>query len=422
MARLLLVNLVRYGRFGKSQLIEGDEKHMKQFKVQSFVLVLVAFILGFSEFLIVGILDDLSNQFNVPVATVGYLVTIFAMVYAISTPFITVLIGKYNLFWSLLVMMSVFTFGNGLSLVAPSFIFLAISRIVTALVSGAAISIALTFAGHIAPMSKRAWLLSWVFAGFSIASVFGVPLGTWISTNFGWRMAFLTIIVISLITLGLVFLSLPRDFKQKGSSILGQLALFKDRRIQIGMLLPMFNLAAIYVFYTYLRPIVTHQLHFSTQLLTVLLFVFGIASIFGNRASGKLTEGWGLHAMPTVYIIQFILLIMMPILFNSRWLGVGVLMILIYGMPLLNSSIQIHFLQVAEQNYPQSIVLASSLNSIFSNFGIALGSATGGMIVSSLGMHAVGPGGAVYTIVTLGLVIWLNQINRNWQGNGIVTE
>ncbi len=85
---------------------------MKQFKVQSFVLVLIGFTLGFSEFLIVGILDDLSQQFDVPVATVGYPVTIFAMVYAISTPIITLMIGKTNLFWSLLVLMAIFTVGN----------------------------------------------------------------------------------------------------------------------------------------------------------------------------------------------------------------------------------------------------------------------------------------------------------------------
>ncbi|TLQ17982.1 MFS transporter [Lentilactobacillus parafarraginis] len=385
---------------------------MKQFKVQSFVLVLIGFTLGFSEFLIVGILDDLSQQFDVPVATVGYLVTIFAMVYAISTPIITLMIGKTNLFWSLLVLMAIFTVGNAMSVMAPNFALLAVSRVVTALVSGVAISIALSFVSHIAPMAKRGWLLSWVFSGFSIASVLGVPLGTWISTNFGWRMAFLTIIGISIVTMGLIFGSLPRDFKQRGSSIGGQLALLKDSRIRIGMFLPMFNLAAIYVFYTFLRPIITTQLHFSTNMLTVLLFIFGIANIIGNQASGRLTNGPGLHAMPRVYVGQFILMMLLPFTFNLQWVGAAVLMLLIISMPLLNSPIQIHFLQVAEQGYPQSIVLASSLNSIFSNFGIALGSATGGVIVSHLGMNAVGPGGAAYTLITLLMVCWLNRVNK----------
>lgn len=206
--------------------------------------------------------------------------------------------------------------------------------------------------------------------------------------------------------------ALPRDFKQKPSSISGQLALLKDHRIQVGMFLPMFNLAAIYVFYTYLRPIITTKLHFSTTMLTVLLFVFGIANIIGNQISGKLTEGPGLRVMPAIYLAQFILLMVMPITFNFSGAGVLVLMLLIISMPLLNSPIQIEFLQVAERDYPQSIVLASSLNSIFSNFGIALGSATGGLVVTHLGMSAVGPGGAVYALVTFILVIWLNRLNR----------
>lgn len=123
---------------------------MKYFKFQSFVLVFIAFTLGFSEFLIVGILDDLSRQFQVSVATIGYLVTIFALVYAISTPIITLMLGKANLFWSLLALMGVFTSGNILSLTASNFGWFAVSRVVTALVSGVAISIALSFVSRIA--------------------------------------------------------------------------------------------------------------------------------------------------------------------------------------------------------------------------------------------------------------------------------
>ncbi len=236
--------------------------------------------------------------------------------------------------------------------------------------------------------------------------------GTWISTQFGWRISFLTVIVISIMTMGLVFFSLPRDFKQKESTISGQLALLKDHKIQVGMLLPMFNLAAIYVFYTYLRPIITNQLHFSVQMLTILLGVFGISNIIGNRVSGLISEGPGLRAMPLVYISQLILMALMPLVFHYSWPGAVLLFLVIFTMPLINSPIQLFFLSIAEKKYPQSIVLASSLNSIFSNFGIALGSATGGIIVSHLSLNGVGPGGAVYALVSLGLVLWLNHMTQ----------
>jgi len=135
---------------------------MKKFRIQSFVLILLAFVLGFSEFIIVGILDDIAQQFSVDISVVGYLVTIFALVYAVSTPIVTSLI-KSNLYRALLLLMGIFTFGNLLTALSPTYSVLVISRVVTAIVSGAAISLAMTFATVIAPLERRAWLVSWIF-------------------------------------------------------------------------------------------------------------------------------------------------------------------------------------------------------------------------------------------------------------------
>lgn len=190
---------------------------MRKFRIQSFVLILLAFVLGFSEFIIVGILDDIAQQFSVDISVVGYLVTIFALVYAVSTPIVTSLI-KSNLYRALLLLLGIFTFGNLLTAVSPTYSVLVISRVVTAIVSGAAISLAMTFATVIAPLERRAWLVSWIFSGFSIASVFGVPLGTWISTTFGWRETFYTITAFSVLTFILVIRFLPRDLEQAKSS------------------------------------------------------------------------------------------------------------------------------------------------------------------------------------------------------------
>ncbi|WP_143788689.1 MFS transporter, partial [Oenococcus oeni] len=171
---------------------------MRLFKLQSMVLIAIAFVLGCSEYIIVGILDNLAKQFQIGISQVGYLVTGFALVYAISTPLITLAIGKKSLYKALLILLSIFIVGNLLTAVANSYIILAVSRLITATSSGACIAVALAFANFIAPIKKRGWLVSWVFSGFSIASVFGVPFGTWISKNYGWRYSFYAIILVSI--------------------------------------------------------------------------------------------------------------------------------------------------------------------------------------------------------------------------------
>lgn len=266
---------------------------MKKFPFQSFVLILIAFILEFSEFIIVGILNDLSREFSVSVSTVGYLVTIFALIYACSTPVITSLIGQRPLKKVLLILLGIFTVGNLLTALAPTYLILSISRIVVAIVSGAAISVAMAFGTHLAPLEKRAWLISWVYSGFSVASVFGVPLGTWLSHQFGWPMAFYTIFVISIVAMLFVWLSLPADFKQVRSEhnrFSDQFTIFKHPQIQLSVLITMFSLAGVYVVYTYLRPLFSEQLHISISLITITFTVYGFMSLLSNQLSGKIAE------------------------------------------------------------------------------------------------------------------------------------
>lgn len=148
---------------------------MTKYKVQSLVFILVAFMLGCNEFIVVGILPDLSAQFHTPISTMGYLVTIFAMVYAVSTPFVTILTSRYSRYKTLLTLMIVFLIGNTLSALSIGYLTMMASRIITATTAGSIISLIMTFASTIAPRDKRASLVSWIFAGFSIASVFGVP-------------------------------------------------------------------------------------------------------------------------------------------------------------------------------------------------------------------------------------------------------
>ena len=383
---------------------------MNKYRWQAIVFVLVAFMLGCNEFMVVGVLSDIAKELRMPVATVGYLVTIFATVYAVSTPFITILTNRFSRYKTLMTLMVIFLIGNTMSGLAFNYGVLLVSRVLTAMVAGAIISLIMTFASTIAPRDKRAGLVSWIFAGFSIASVFGVPIGTAISTAYSWHDAFYLISIISVITCVLLGWLLPRQVEQVQGSVKNQLVLLTDKRVYVAIALVLFSAATMYAYYTYIRPILTTGLGFSVTSLNWLLFLIGIMSIFSNRLSGALAERNGLRIMPWFYVADIALLIVLPLGMDSKVMGLGILLVLTLIITVLNSPVQIHFLNIAERDYPQSAVLASSLSSIFFNFGISLGSATASGLLGVVGIRHISWAAAVYAVISLGLALTLNHV------------
>nr|WP_054656600.1 MFS transporter [Lentilactobacillus otakiensis] len=132
-------------------------------KFQSIVLVLIGFVLGCNEFIIVGILSDVSRTFSVSTSQAGFLVTLFALIYAFSTPVVNTIISQFNRFKVLVVLIVIFIVGNTYTALAPSFNQLIISRVLTALTAGPIISLAMSFATVIVSIEKRPMLVSWIF-------------------------------------------------------------------------------------------------------------------------------------------------------------------------------------------------------------------------------------------------------------------
>ncbi|MFK3588362.1 MFS transporter, partial [Lactobacillus sp. 23-2] len=187
-------------------------------------------MLGCNEYMIVGVLPDISREIGAPLSRLGYLVTVFALVYAISTPLVTSL-TRY--------------------LKRHQLLYLLLSRILSATTAGAIISLVLVIANFVAPMDKRASLLSWVFAGFSIASIIGLPIGTLISTTWSWHASFWMISLLTVIVLVLVFLYVPKDTPQALSKQgQKQFAILKDRGIRFAIYFVVMTCAAQYTYYS----------------------------------------------------------------------------------------------------------------------------------------------------------------------------
>lgn len=372
------------------------------FTVSVVGLILLSFFLGTSEYTVVGILPEIADGFGITITQAGSIVSIFAFAYGLGTPFLAAYVGKFNRFRITMAGLIIFALCNLICALTTAYMIFLIFRILTAVVSGTLVSISMTYAEDVATVPEYIpGVIAGVFSGFSIAAVLGVPLASTISNMFGWRAAFFVIFAATVVLTVVLFVKLPRQNRLKAGGILEQFRLFADKRISIGCAIVFLGGASTYSFYTYLTPIFQQELHIPDALLSIALLVFGIAAIISNVASGQLAKISGIRALPVVYIVQTVCMLLLPAATHSLVSGGSVIFALGVLMYLLNSPLQMHFLNIATKDHPACVNLASSLISVFFNFGIATGSAIGGAIVNAAGLRFVGIGGAVPAVAAV---------------------
>lgn len=392
-------------------MAKSDVAKERFFNLPVMVLISLSFMLGMSEFIVVGILPDIAAGLKVSEVTVGNLVSLFAFVYAPVTPLGSALSARFPRFATHLTLVGVFFIGNVLCAFASNYGVLVVARILIALVSGTLVAIAMTYAPDVTTEQYRTKFIAWVFSGFSIASVVGVPVGTWVANTFGWRWAFHLVNVLTVVLIVLMVMVLPRNSRIVKIGFLPQFRLFFDRRIQLGVLAVVFGAAATYVFYTYLTPIMRDEVHVPEQYLSVGLVIFGAACLWSNLYGGKLADrGRGVEPLTHIRPIYCAHAVLMASLIVTHWVPVyGALLLVVLGMfmYLQNSASQVLYMDVASQSHPGSLNLAASLNSMSFNIGIALGSAVGGVVNGHFGLMWLGPVGALFLVCAIAITTML---------------
>lgn len=381
------------------------------FNLPVLILIASSFMLGMSEFIMVGILPDIAVGLKVSEVTVGNLVSLFAFVYAPVTPLGSALSARFPRFATHMTLIGVFLAGNLLCAFAPNYAVLMAGRILIALVSGTLVAIAMTYAPDVTTDTFRTKFIAWVFSGFSIASVVGVPVGTWVANAFGWRWAFHLVNALTVVLIIGMVAVLPRNSHAAKIGFLSQFRLFFDRRIQLGVLDVVCGAAASYVFYTYLTPIMRDEVHVPEQYLSVGLVIFGAACLWSNLYGGKLADrGRGVEPLTHIRPIYCAHAVLMASLIVAHWVPVyGALLLVVLGMfmYLQNSASQVLYMDVASQSHPGSLNLAASFNSMSFNIGIAIGSAVGGVVNGHFGLMWLGPVGALFLVCAIAITTML---------------
>ena len=373
-------------------------------KLATVALVTVGFALGFAEFIVIGITPDIAEIYQIPLSDAGNLVGYFAVAYAVSTPIIVLSTGRFRRFPLFVIFLIVFNVGNILAILAPSYEVLMLARICTAIVSGVTLSTVMTFINDIIPQEQAPRIISFVYAGFSVASVLGTPIGTLLSDAFGIKSAFVAVEAVALLVTVLLLISVHRSGSTDvSSSVREQLVILKDRRIILVLVMKAFGMAATYVFYVYVTPILEDSVGLSVWMVSLVLFFYGGATIISNLGSGSLAQRYGLGKLPMMFALQAVVLALLGVSLASGNTVLCIINVVLTGVFIyhMNAPLQSYLLQVSAKDYPRALTLASAVMPTSSDIGIATGSFMGGVVATNLGFAWSGPVGAVLAVVSV---------------------
>lgn len=373
-------------------------------KLATVALVTVGFALGFAEFIVIGITPDIAEIYQIPLSDAGNLVGYFAVAYAVSTPIIVLSTGRFRRFPLFVIFLIVFNVGNILAILAPSYEVLMLARICTAIVSGVTLSTVMTFINDIIPQEQAPRIISFVYAGFSVASVLGTPIGTLLSDAFGIKSAFVAVEAVALLVTVLLLISVPRSGSTDvSSSVREQLVILKDRRIILVLVMKAFGMAATYVFYVYVTPILEDSVGLSVWMVSLVLFFYGGATIVSNLGSGSLAQRYGLGKLPLMFALQAVVLVLLGVSLASGNTVLCIINVVLTGVFIyhMNAPLQSYLLQVSAKDYLRALTLASAVMPTSSDIGIATGSFMGGVVATNLGFAWSGPVGAVLAVISV---------------------
>ena len=296
-----------------------------------------------------------------------------------------------------------FTVLNLLSSLAPMYEWLLVLRMLTAVVTGVLISLAMLVASESVPPAKRGVAVSFIFGGFTMANVFGVPIGTFIGQQAGWESTFWLTTLLGAVAWIAIYRVLPNQLSQEKVSLREQMALLTNPRILIAFLIPAFGFGATYVIYTYLVPILKDVLGVPVAWVSPILFAYGFISIFSNIAAGKIASHNPIGRLRFVFLVQAFVLAALFVTTSNVTLGLLNIALMSFMAILLTTSTQIYLIDLAEKFNPNAKGLASSLMPVASNVGIGLGSALGGVVYATSPIMTLALVGGLVALVTAGL-------------------
>nr|WP_246753100.1 MFS transporter [Methylobacterium organophilum] len=374
-------------------------------------LAVASFGIGTTEFVIMGLLPEVAQSFGVTIPQAGYLVSGYAMGVVVGAPIVAIATAGLPRKTALLALMAVFLAGNLGCALAPSYGLLMAARILTAFAHGAFFGIGAVVARDLVPREKRTQAVSLMFAGLTLANVLGVPLGTALGQEAGWRSTFWAVVVIGLAAGLAIQLCVPDGLPGTRGRLISEFRALGRWPVLRPMLISTLSSVSFFTVFTYVTPFLTGVTGFTPQGVTGVLFAAGTGLTVGNLLGGHLADRGPMATIIGSFLGIVAALLVLAAVAHHPVLTVAVVVLWSGLVFALVSPLQIWVVEAAS-DAPN---LASTLNQGAFNLGNAAGAWIGGTALTlGAGYGQLPLIAAAVSLAGLGLV--LTAVSRGRQG------
>ncbi|WP_423798460.1 MFS transporter [Neobacillus sp. SAB-20_R2A] len=376
-------------------------------------LAVSAFAIGTTEFISVGLLPLIAKDLQISVTTAGLTVSLYALGVTFGAPILTSLTSSMSRKSLLLWIMIVFIIGNSIAASATSIGVLLVARVLSAFSHGVFMSIGSTIAADLVPENRRASAIAIMFTGLTVATITGVPFGTFMGQEFGWRTSFMAIVAVGIIAFIATSILIPSQLRKGVRTAFGdQLKLLSNGRLVLLFAITALGYGGTFVVFTYLAPLLQEITGFKEGTVAVILLVYGVAIAIGNVIGGKAANRKPISALFYMFIVQAIVLFVLT--FTAPYKAAGFITIILMGLfAFMNvPGLQVYVVMLAERFVPSAVDVASAINIAAFNAGIAIGSYLGGVITDSIGLIHTPWIGALMVAGAVLLTGWSRALER----------
>lgn len=344
-----------------------------------YVLALAVFLIGTIEYIITGVIEMIAEDLSVSTSEVGMLVTVFALAAAIVAPILITFTINMDRKKLLITALSVFIASNGLMLVDLSYETLLWVRMIQGASGGIATVIAMAVSTRLVEEEKRGNAIGIILMGLSSSLVLGVPMGTFFSEMFGWRVLFVLIGLLSIIPLLIIYNKVPAIKEEEKITLRMQLAILKNPTILTALLITLLYIGGYSTLFTYITPFLQATSSLSMTEISGILFLAGICSFVGSKVGGQLADAKGSKFTICIgLLLQGVTLLLFALAGVNLLVLLLVLMIFMLATWSISPAQQLYLVTLA----PRNPDIALSVNTSFIQFGFALGSGLGGFVIS----------------------------------------